>query len=206
MSIRITSGWLARASSMPEFPSRALSSRMSGRRAISCSIKLQIRRIVLHIKQRAQRRARPNRRRDRSPSAVVSDCQLRLARRIQLEPEHASRADRALHADHAAHQLHQPLAHHQPDAGAFFRAPLLSQTVERLKQLQQHVRRQARARVPHADAHSRPAPAVAHSTTTVPFAWLYLIAFERRLISTCFSRVRSASTKHGHVEPRETSS
>ncbi len=38
---------------------------------------------------------------------------------------------------------------------------------------------------------------IAQSTATVPFGWLYLIAFESRLMSTCFTRVRSASTKQG---------
>ena len=49
---------------------------------------------------------------------------------------------------------------------------------------------------------------MAQSTTTVPFVWLYLMAFESRLMSTCFSRVRSASTNQGtskcgkdHVDP-----
>ncbi len=37
MSIRITSGWVARASSMPRVPFTAVSRRMSGRRAMSCS-------------------------------------------------------------------------------------------------------------------------------------------------------------------------
>ena len=35
------------------------------------------------------------------------------------------------------------------------------------------------------------------STTTVPPTLLYLIALERRLMKTCFTRVRSAWTKHG---------
>ena len=37
MSIRITVGWLARASSMPSVPFTAVKSRRSGRRAMSCS-------------------------------------------------------------------------------------------------------------------------------------------------------------------------
>ena len=36
-----------------------------------------------------------------------------------------------------------------------------------------------------------------HSTRMLPPVRLYLMAFDRRLISTCFSRVRSAVTKHG---------
>ena len=42
MSIRITSGWLARASWIPRFPSLALSRRISGRRSTSCSINIRL--------------------------------------------------------------------------------------------------------------------------------------------------------------------
>ena len=77
------------------------------------------------------------------------------------------------------------------------RLALLSETVERLKELQQHVRRQARAGVPDADANAFRRARGCTSTTTVPFGWLYLIALERRLMRTCFNRVRSASTKQG---------
>ena len=90
--------------------------------------------------------------------------QLRRGGRVQFEPEHAARPDRALHADLASHQFHQPLAHHQADARAFLRCvPLLSETVERLKKLHQHVRRQARAGVLDADANAfRGAPGAVH--------------------------------------------
>ena len=43
----------------------------------------------------------------------------------------------------------------------------------------------------------RPGVLATQSTTTVPPALLYLIALESRLISTCFTRVRSALTKYG---------
>src|SRR5437764_6704494 len=42
MSIRITSGWFARASWMPMLPSRALRRRMVGRRAMSCSTSFKL--------------------------------------------------------------------------------------------------------------------------------------------------------------------
>jgi hypothetical protein len=36
-----------------------------------------------------------------------------------------------------------------------------------------------------------------HPTTTSPSIWLYLMAFDRRLMSTCFMRVRSTLTNMG---------
>ena len=43
----------------------------------------------------------------------------------------------------------------------------------------------------------RPALLVEQSRTTFPPGWLYLIALERRLMSTCFKRMRSEKTKRG---------
>ena len=45
---------------------------------------------------------------------------------------------------------------------------------------------------------------VRYSTATAPFAVLYLIAFDRRLMNTCFIRVRSALTKHGIAKREKT--
>jgi hypothetical protein len=57
------------------------------------------------------------------------------------------------HADYAPHQFDQSLGHHQADACAFLAASLLSETIERLKQLRQLLRVQTRAGVP--DAHAK---------------------------------------------------
>ena len=57
MSIRITSGSAACASSMPRGPSIAVSRRMSGRRAMSCATSLQVGRVVFDVEQRARARA-----------------------------------------------------------------------------------------------------------------------------------------------------
>ena len=56
MSIRITSGWVSRASSMPIFPSATLSRRMSGTTRDELLDQLQVGRVVLYIEQGAQRR------------------------------------------------------------------------------------------------------------------------------------------------------
>src|SRR5258706_15431449 len=80
------------------------------------------------------------------------DCESRLDSRIQFEPEHAPRPDRAFDANQAAHHFNQPLAHHQADARAFLCAGLPAQTIERLKQLQYHFRSQSRPSV--SDAYS----------------------------------------------------
>src|ERR1039458_7372879 len=139
MSIRITSGWLARASWIPRFPSLALSRRISGRRAM-LNLRLWICRGFGSV-----------------------NCKLWRRSPVQFEPEHAAQPHGALHADRASHQFNQPLAHHQADARAFLSACLLSETVERLKKLHQHVRRQSRAGVLDADANPfRGAPGAVH--------------------------------------------
>ena len=119
---------------------------------------LQVGRVVLDIEQGAQRRCRRALRvgtglRARTTSAI----KLWRRRRVQFDPEHASRPDGAFHADHAPHQLDQSLGHHQADARAFLAAGLLPEAIERLEQLRQLFRRQSRAGVPDADANASPA-------------------------------------------------
>src|ERR1035437_6464522 len=75
-----------------------------------------------------------------------------LSSRDKLEPEHASHPDGAFHADDALHHLAQPLGTHEADACAFLAARLLSEAIERLKELRQLFRIQSRASV--ADAHA----------------------------------------------------
>ena len=89
---------------------------------------------------------------DRGFGACSRRCRCRSQE--QFEPEHASHADRAFDADHAFHQFDHPLAHHEADARAFLGAALLSETVERLKELRQLFRRQSRAGVCDADANA----------------------------------------------------
>jgi hypothetical protein len=115
----------------------------------------------------------------------------------QFDPEHAADADRAVHADGAAHQFHQALGHHQADAGAFFRAGLLAQPVEGLEQLRQLSRRQSPSPVSRTLMRMRLRPRQALQLTTRPPGVLYLMALNSRLISTCLTRVRSASHEAG---------
>ena len=152
MSMRITSGWLARAKL--DAPSSVGRTEQAHIRAARDELldQLQIGRVVLHIEQRPQQRAvlRLSLQTCRRFGRVRR--QLRGRGRLQFEPEYAALADRAFHADLAAHQLHQALAHHQADAGAFLGAPLLAEPIERLEKLVQHLRSQPRASVPDADA------------------------------------------------------
>src|SRR5580692_4086941 len=65
----------------------------------------------------------------------------------QFDPEHASNSDGAFHAEDTSHQFDQSLGHHQADARTLFTAGLLTETIERLEQLRQFIRRQSRAGV-----------------------------------------------------------
>ena len=60
---------------------------------------------------------------------------------LQFNPEHASDVDDAFGTDRASHQLNQSFRNHQTDAGAFYRTGFLAETIERLKQLPQLLRR-----------------------------------------------------------------
>ena len=108
----------------------------------------QVGRIVLDVEQGAQLRVGLRLAPARQPRARPRRRQLRFGRQVQLDPEHAALPDGAFHADDAAHQFDQPLAHHQADAGAFLGVRLLPETVERLEQLRQLLRRQALRRCP----------------------------------------------------------
>ena len=77
-------------------------------------------------------------------------------RRIELEPEAAALADGAINPDTTAHQVDQALADHQADAGARLAAGLLSEPVEGFEELRNLRRRQSRAGVRDAHAHSLP--------------------------------------------------
>ena len=125
---------------------------------------------------------------------------------IQLEPEHASRPDGTRHADGPSHQFHQTLAHHQADARAFLPAALSSETVEGLKELHQHFRRQPRAGIP--DAHSkarRGARGVIHHHRSIG-----LVVFDRvgkKIDENLFQpgpvgihKVRGAALRKGHAD------
>ena len=72
----------------------------------------------------------------------------------EFEPEHASHPDGAFHADDAPHQFDQSPGHHETDACAFLATSLLSETIERLKELRQLFRIQSRAGVPDAHANA----------------------------------------------------
>src|ERR1022692_3019859 len=80
--------------------------------------------------------------------------ELWLINRDEFKPEHASHPDGAFHADDAPHQFDQSLGHHETDACAFLATRLLSETIERLKQLIQLFWRESRAAVFDADANA----------------------------------------------------
>jgi hypothetical protein len=52
---------------------------------------------------------------------------------VQLNPEDATHADRALDTNDSAHQFDQPFAHHKPNACALAHMRLLAQAIERLE-------------------------------------------------------------------------
>src|ERR1039457_838377 len=86
--------------------------------------------------------------RPRSHAGYATDgAGMRCHCKIELDPEYAALAYRALHTNVAAHQFGQPFAYYQPDARAFFGQPLLSEAVERLKQVVQVIGRQPGAGV-----------------------------------------------------------
>ena len=148
MSIRITSGLVGARQLDAQIAVSGAQQAHIGTARDELFDQLQIGGVVLDIEQGSQRT-----RHSRSCAGAIAAGRVHLRQfwlrgRVQLEPEHAARADGAFDADRAAHQLDQPLAHHQADARAFLRAALLPQAVERLEQLRQHFRRQPRAACP----------------------------------------------------------
>ena len=102
---------------------------------------LEVRRIVLHIKQSAHTGAARCRRLGHCGRFNRSG-ERKGRSGDELDPENASRPYRALHTDGALHQLHKALTDHETDARPLLGVALLAETVERLEELRQFCRRQ----------------------------------------------------------------
>ena len=113
----------------------------------------QIGQVVLDTEHGAQRRMPRNQRRGDCRRCACGGS-LRLAHRIQFNPEFAAHTHCAVRANFAAHQFDQALADHQTDPGAFFGPSLLSEAIEGLEQLRKFFFGQAFARVAETDAHA----------------------------------------------------
>src|ERR1039458_6634476 len=86
----------------------------------------EVSRVVLHIEQRAQRRAVLDLRVWTCRGFGSVNGKLWRGSRVQFEPEHAALSDNAVHTDLAPHQFHPPLAPHQADARALLCSTLSS--------------------------------------------------------------------------------
>jgi hypothetical protein len=111
---------------------------------------------------------------------------LRCGGERHFDPEHTAHAGRAVHTDQTTHEFYQPLGHHQANARALFPASLLPSRLNGWNSWPSCSWSQAGAGVAHADAH-RLRRSACRSTVTWPPVWLYLMALNSRLISTCFS-------------------
>ena len=199
MSIRITSGRWARASSMPALPFAARQQAHVRAARDELLDQLQIRRIVLDIEQGAQRcaAAGPVLAATLADSASpTSSCGLGRRRSVRSRTRCPRRR---CFPRRSRPPSVRPVACSPPGRCRCLPRALAScpRRLNGWNSCASFSGDKSRAGILDADAYAVRGRSRRTSTTTVPPAWLYLIALESRLIRTCFSRVRSALTKQG---------